>query len=552
MKKTLSILIAICFALPSLFAQSPETFSYQAVARDGGGIEIVNQKIGVQFKLHQSTANGTVVYSETHSPTTNAIGLFTLAVGNGEPTLGIFSDIDWSTDPYFLEVGIDPSGSTSYVNMGTQQLLSVPYALHSKTADSLTDIDSFSWSTTGNAGTIDSINFIGTTDNEPLIFKVNSIQAGRIPSLYGDYNTFFGLTAGINTLGFYNTAMGGDALSNTNTGNNNTAFGYRALDNNTTGNSNTAAGRSTLASNTTGYDNTAIGDAALLLNETGDYNTAIGSAALRNNETGSNNTATGYQALYNTTEGSNTAYGYRALYNNTTGHGNIAVGSRALYNNLSGYNNIAIGGIALYDNLSGNRRTGIGQSANSYGESYYNNTGLGHGADCSASNQVRIGDPYVTSIGGSANWSNVSDERFKKDITEDVSGLEFITALRPVTYHMDLRAIDNWWAQNYNERDSSLVISGNEKEKIRYTGFIAQEVEAAAHEIGYDFSGVDAPKNDKDYYGLRYAEFVVPLVKGMQEQQELIEQQKAEIEAQNEKYNKLLKRIEELEKNNNQ
>jgi hypothetical protein len=70
--------------------------------------------------------------------------------------------------------------------------------------------------------------------------------------------------------------------------------------------------------------------------------------------------------------------------------------------------------------------------------------------------------------------------------------------------------------------------SRNEKSRIVYTGFLAQEVEAAAQSIGFDFSGVDAPKNDNDFYGLRYAEFVVPLVKAVQEQQEIIEQLKAE------------------------
>ena len=73
------------------------------------------------------------------------------------------------------------------------------------------------------------------------------------------------------------------------------------------------------------------------------------------------------------------------------------------------------------------------------------------------------------------------------------------------------------------------------------SGFVAQDVEKAAKKVGYSFSGVDAPKNDNDIYGLRYSEFVVPLVKGMQEQQEMIE-------AQQELIKKLEKRITALEK----
>ena len=90
-----------------------------------------------------------------------------------------------------------------------------------------------------------------------------------------------------------------------------------------------------------------------------------------------------------------------------------------------------------------------------------------------------------------------------------------------------------------------------EKEKILYTGFVAQEVEAAAAELGFLFSGVDAPKNNKDTYGLRYAEFVVPLVKAVQEQQAQIEElkkQNAELKALQQQNIALLLRLEKLEK----
>ncbi|MCB9170005.1 MAG: hypothetical protein H6594_06595 [Flavobacteriales bacterium] len=120
-----------------LFAQAPEAFQYQAVARDAGGDALTNTTVGVQFQLHQGTAGGTVVYAESHAPTTNANGLFSVEVGNGTPSTGTFSAIDWSAGPYFLEVGLDPAGGTSYTSVGTQQLLSVPYALHAKTADAV-------------------------------------------------------------------------------------------------------------------------------------------------------------------------------------------------------------------------------------------------------------------------------------------------------------------------------------------------------------------------------------------------------------------------------
>ena len=139
---------------------------------------------------------------------------------------------------------------------------------------------------------------------------------------------------------------------------------------------------------------------------------------------------------------------------------------------------------------------------------------LGYQAPRTASNQVRIGNGSVTSIGGKVGWSTLSDARFKKNIEEKVIGLDFIMALRPVTYNLDMDAI-----ANFHETPDSLRLEESERKagEILQTGFIAQEVELAAKKLGYDFSGVDAPKNDKDNYGLRYSEFVVPLVKAIQE-----------------------------------
>jgi hypothetical protein len=152
---------------------------------------------------------------------------------------------------------------------------------------------------------------------------------------------------------------------------------------------------------------------------------------------------------------------------------------------------------------------------------FSNTTAVGYSAVRTASNQVRIGNSSVTSIGGKVGWSTVSDARFKKNIEEKVIGLDFIMALRPVTYNLDMDAI-----ANFHETPDSLRLEESERKAgdILQTGFIAQEVELAAKKLGYDFSGIDAPKNDKDNYGLRYSEFVVPLVKAMQE---MIEEQRA-------------------------
>jgi hypothetical protein len=159
--------------------------------------------------------------------------------------------------------------------------------------------------------------------------------------------------------------------------------------------------------------------------------------------------------------------------------------------------------------------------------SYFTNTtAVGYNALGTASNQVRIGNSYVTSIGGQVGWTIFSDGRFKKEIREDVNGLDFILQLRPITYHVDVEGIDRSLKSVTGTQNPTDSKQPNQtKARIRHSGFVAQEVEATAKKLGYDFSGVDAPKNENDFYGLRYDEFVVPLVKAVQEQQQQIQKQ---------------------------
>jgi hypothetical protein len=122
------------------------------------------------------------------------------------------------------------------------------------------------------------------------------------------------------------------------------------------------------------------------------------------------------------------------------------------------------------------------------------------------------------------------------------------------------------WERGQNTQARNLLagIAEAEKydiEKIKFSGFIAQEVEQAAIEVGYDFSGVKIPSHDNELYGLTYSEFVVPLVKATQEQQLIIEEQKQInkeqedkiknqeiiIQQQQQQINEILKRLEEIE-----
>jgi len=126
------------FVSLGLLAQAPQKLSYQAVVRDSESQLVRNQEVSVEIIILADGENGTPVFSETHMAMTNENGLFTVEIGTGNVSNGDFSNIDWSHGTYFLQSGIDPAGGTSYSISGTSPILSVPYALHANTADSLT------------------------------------------------------------------------------------------------------------------------------------------------------------------------------------------------------------------------------------------------------------------------------------------------------------------------------------------------------------------------------------------------------------------------------
>ncbi|MCD4811513.1 tail fiber domain-containing protein, partial [bacterium] len=338
------------------------------------------------------------------------------------------------------------------------------------------------------------------------------------------YEALRGSTTAANNTGRYNTAIGDSALFSNTSGNQNIALGGNALYSNTTGFCNTAIGEGSLYSNATYHYNSALGYSALYSN-TGGYNTAVGSHALYSNvanqrstaigissmryaddrTTGRStyNTAVGYEALRgsataaNNTGQFNTAIGDGPLRSNTSGARNTVAGYNALDNNTTGQRNTATGVTALTTNTTGSYNTGLGQNADVSANNLTNAMALGYNALVTASNRVRIGNTTVTRIGGQVVWSNLSDARMKENVIDSDLGLDFINRLRPVTFNF---------------------IEGNEG--IEYTGFIAQEVEAALQ--GIEFSGLNRPANENDYYSLGYATFVVPLVNAVQELNEQI------------------------------
>ena len=480
------------------------------------------------------------------------------------------------------------------------------------------------WSLSGNSGTNPATHFIGTSDNQPIRFRLNNLWAGELNGSSGNiclgdssgfsttsgtlntslgskslrvnatglgntaigsfalnhmyvsnttavgsyalYHNTYGVTNAAlgysalrtNTIGSYNTAIGYESLRQNQIGDDNTSVGYQALYWNTAS-FNTAIGTSAMAFNSTGANNTAAGMNAMYSNTTGHENTAVGRDAMLTNQIGSENTSVGFQSLvnctghYNTALGayalayseeanSNTAVGRKALYLNTNGWFNTAVGYFTLYSNASGGDNVAFGTSALFGNTTGHGNVGVGRDAGNSNQTGSYNIAIGYGSGTSASfnntigigndgslianhNRVHIGDVSVAWIGGQTGWSTYSDSRIKTNIRDNVPGLDFINRLRPVTYNKDI--------------DLQLQLTGNpprtqsehshDVEQIAFSGFLAQEVEAAAQSCGYDFSGITAPRDEHQLYTLSYESFVVPLVKAVQEQQLLIEALMAEM-----------------------
>ena len=134
MKKILALLIVMMFSVAALFAQAPEKFTYQAVVRNANNGLVSNTLVGVRVSILQSSDNGSVVYSETHSVNSNSNGLITLNIGDGSVEQGSFESIDWASAPFFLKTEIDLEGGSNYTITSIQQLLSVPYALYAKNA----------------------------------------------------------------------------------------------------------------------------------------------------------------------------------------------------------------------------------------------------------------------------------------------------------------------------------------------------------------------------------------------------------------------------------
>ena len=373
MNKSILSILSLLF-VTTIFAQAPQGFNYQAVVRNSNGDAIANANISLRFSLHQTTAGGTLVYQETHSPTTSDLGLANVVIGEGTPLSGTFNTIDWGSDVFFMEVELDPAGGSSYSSLGTQQLMSVPYALRARSSgpgDRLQDADGDT-----------KIQVEESTDEDILRFDIAGnehfrMDGAQLEVLNSGGSVFVGHAAGAN-----------DDLSDNHVIFIGDSSGYS----NISGSENTAIGYHSLFSNTVGFNNTAIGANALLLNTIGNQNSAQGSNALFNNTEGNDNTAYGSSALLRNTHGDrNTALGVKAMVLNDTGHYNTGGGYEALNSNSSGDQNTAIGSRALRSNNTGSNNSAIGYYADVIGGDLNNATVIGANAKVATSNSLVLG-----------------------------------------------------------------------------------------------------------------------------------------------------------------
>lgn len=159
-----SIILLCMWFLATCFLQAqdkmPQAISYQAVARDAQGKVVSEKSIGVQVEILKGAAGGTVVFSETHTPTSSKTGTINLLIGQGKSQTGAFSSIDWGADTYFLQLGMDLNGGNNYEVVSTTQMLPVPYALYAAKAGEVENGGNTGGSLSGN------VNFVLIKDDD--------------------------------------------------------------------------------------------------------------------------------------------------------------------------------------------------------------------------------------------------------------------------------------------------------------------------------------------------------------------------------------------------
>lgn len=462
-----------------------------------------------------------------------------VAVGTAQPSSSALLDLN-STDRGFLMPRMKEAQRASIVSptaglMVYQTDNTAGFYYYTGSSWQMLAPANNGWKLTGNAGNPAS-SFIGTTDGQPLNFRVFNIAAGHIsPTTLGtsfgrgalnvnkaDANTAFGANAlALSITGNYNTAVSGQAMFNNTTGSNNTSVGFNSMYRNTTGNHNTATGLNALHQNTIGVDNTAIGSGTLFENVSGSQNTAIGFRATTIYSNQVNATAIGANAMAGCSNcvvlGSSEGVG--------TGVSDVNVGIGTPYPSQALSFKNKLGGKVSFYTAGNNTHYGIGVQSGLF-QFYSDYAGadiaFGYGSSdafyenmrIKGNGNVGIGTNNPTyklhvngSVAGVGAYSNVSDARFKKDVTQLQNALDKVVHMRGVAY--------NWRSAEFPAMNF---------DKQQQIGFIAQELESILPE---------AVRKDSvtGYYSVAYSTVIPVLTEAIKEQQQIIDAQKKELDS---------------------
>lgn len=303
-----------------------------------------------------------------------------------------------------------------------------------------------------------------------------------------------------------NLCIGGGAGKSITSADYNVFLGQDAGDAITTGGSNIAIGAFALSAVSTNPQNTAVGYAALQ-QATGQKNTAVGSMSMQSAVvSGSENSGLGVDSLKYLSSGQkNAGFGNLTLYSINTGSWNASIGYRAGYSNTSGGQNVYVGAYA------GGTATDSNQMS------------FGYNAQSGGANTIQMGNSSISTADIQVSWTVASDERVKDNITDTAIGLDFINALRPVTftkihpadYPTEIR--EDRYKQggaDYDE-ETEAPIKGEFDTTTVHDGLIAQEVKATMDSLGVDFSGWKEKADGRQ--GIQYEALVMPLIKAVQE-----------------------------------